>query len=340
MECVQFDPNTKKVSLNRIEVPQVREEDDVIVKVSYAGICGTDVHIIQGEFDCAERPFTLGHEFGGVVTAVGSQVKQFKVGDRVVVDPNRDCGQCTFCKKGQYHLCSRESINNTIGIFRNGGWAQYCKVPVKQCNPIPEDMPLLLAPLCEPLACVLHGWNRIGATSKDARIAILGAGIIGNLWAAVLSQFGYQHVTITEPNPTRRKITQAIGTGYEVTDPSEIKDRKFDLIIDCSGNGKAIEQAFQWLNHGATLCLFGVAPPHVNISISPFWVYRKELKILGVLVNPFTIVQSIDLVNSMKDKLDFKKLGIQMFQLKDFSNALKGLASGDISKAVFQIHPE
>lgn len=345
MEAVQFNPVSKTLSLEKLPIPSELNKDEVLVKVAYAGVCGTDLHVIQGEFPCKDTPVVLGHEFSGAVIAVGSEVKHVKVGDKVAVDPNSGCNVCDHCSGGNYHYCETGGINSTVGIYCNGGWAQYCKAPSSQVYKLPDNISVEQGALTEPLSCVSHGWDRIVPIPVGNKILIQGAGIIGNLWACVLHLQGHRKVVISEPQEARRNLLAKLDTGYDIINPVELKKRKetdpsygFDLIIDCSGFGPAIEYCLQLLNCGGKLCIFGVAPPETKISISPYHLYKQEISIIAVNINPFSFPKAIGLIESLGTRyLDYMKLGVKTYSLQQYNEAIQELKKGSIAKAIFKI---
>lgn len=346
MEAIQYDASSKQLALSQVEIPRVQHPDDVLIQVAYAGVCGTDLHIIAGEFACDKtRPITLGHEFSGVVKAIGAAVTVVKVGDKVSVDPNHGCGKCLHCLNGNVHFCEAGGLNSTVGIYRHGGWAQYCLVPEAQVHKLPHKISLQQGALCEPLSCLAHGWDRLSPMHVGQKILILGAGIIGNLWVVALHHQGHRNVTVSEPNKARLDLIKSAGTGFDLITPDELKqkataqsDYTFDLIIDCSGFAPAIEYAFSLLSKGGKLCIFGVAPPHAKISVSPFEMFQKEISIIGVIINPFTFPKALGLVEAMGDRyLSYSALGVKTFKLSQYAEAIKELKSGTIAKAMFEI---
>jgi len=346
MEAIQFSLKDKKLELVQKPIPKITDPHQILIKVAYSGICGTDLHIIEGEFPCnTERPFSLGHEFSGTAVEVGYEVTNIKKGDKIAVDPNNGCGICHFCHSGDPHYCKVGGINNTIGIFRDGGWAQYVLAPEAQVHKLPDSISLEQAALTEPISCLSHGWDRISPITIGQRILITGAGIIGNLWVAVLHLQGHRKVTVSEPNPVRRQLLQKLNTGFDCVTPEILKERQqkdpeylFDLVIDCSGYAPAIEHAFSLVNAGGKLCIFGVAPPAARISISPFEIYKKEVSIIGVNINPFSFPKSIGFLESLSSRyLNFENLGIKTFALKDYKKAMEDLKKGTIAKAVFKL---
>jgi len=217
MKALQCFALKGELTLETVPAPIVNQPDDVLIKVGYAGLCGTDLHIMSGEFAVVgDKKVTISHEFAGTIVDLGSEAsKKFKVGDRVGVDPNRPCHTCQFCVRGQVHFCQDGGCRDATGIFRDGGLAEMCCVPVEQVFLLPESVSLKSGALCEPLSCILHGWERLMAKSPvqpDSRILITGAGIIGNLWVTMFHFHGFRDVTVSEPAVGRRKITEKLGS--------------------------------------------------------------------------------------------------------------------------------
>ncbi|XP_025835585.1 D-arabinitol dehydrogenase 1-like [Agrilus planipennis] len=345
MQALEFDSKKKVLNITKKNIPEITDSHQVLVKVAYSGICGTDIHIIAGEFPCKDdSPVTMGHEFSGTVVKTGSDVTHVKVGDKVAVDPNNGCNVCYFCHSGSPHFCKIGGINNAVGIWRHGGWADYALVPDILVHLLPPTVSLKQGALSEPMSCVAHGWDRIAPVTVGQKILITGAGIIGNLWVIVLHLQGHRRVVVSEPNAQRRKIIEHLETGYECVAPEVLQERTkkdpnylFDVIIDCSGSPAAIQSGFGLLNYGGKFCLFGVAPPHATVSISPFQLYAKEVTLYPVLVNPLTFPKSLGLLEALGDRyIDYEKLGIKTFKLSQYKEALDELAKGKIGKAVFE----
>uniref|UniRef100_A0A1L8D703 Aldehyde reductase-7 n=1 Tax=Plutella xylostella TaxID=51655 RepID=A0A1L8D703_PLUXY len=140
MEALVFDLKTKVLKHEKKHpMPEIVKDDDVIVKVAYSGVCGTDLHIMAGEFPArSDRPFTLGHEFSGVVHAAGP-ASAFRAGQKVVVDPNRPCNLCNHCRRSKYQFCAARA---NIGVWVDGGWAQYCVVSSLHVFLLPDGVSL------------------------------------------------------------------------------------------------------------------------------------------------------------------------------------------------------
>ncbi|XP_049793796.1 uncharacterized protein LOC126203514 [Schistocerca nitens] len=344
MEALQFNSKTKTVSLIKKPVPPVKE-GWVLVKVAYSGVCGTDLHVFEGSFPCSDSPVIMGHEFSGTVTAVGSNVTHLKVGDRVAVDPNSGCDTCDACTGGQPHYCEIGGIYRNLGMMNDGGWAEYCLAPARQVYKLPDKITFEQGALVEPISCVSHGWDMLSPVPVGSHILIIGAGIIGNLWACILHVQGHRKVTVCEPMQDRRKIVENLGFGFQVITPDSLKKLKekdekfgFDVVIDCSGNGKAIEDAVWLLKCGGKLAIFGCAAPETRVSVSPYLLYKNEITIFAVKINPFSFPKALGFLESMGARyMDYEKLGVKVFSMKQHKEAFSELKKGLIAKAVFKI---
>ncbi len=238
--------------------------DEALIKVSHAGICGTDIHILTDEAPAAPV-VVLGHEFSGTVAAKGKNVGHLKPGERVCVDPNNYCGHCDYCRSGEVHFC----LNlEPVGVFRDGAWAEYCAAPVNQVYPLPHNVPTDWGALCEPLSCILHGWDRLQPISPDSRILILGGGIIGILWGLILRQYRMNNLLFSEPLENRRKILAELN--FSAATPKEVaktfqEKQGFNVIIDCTGVPAAVEEGTR-----GRAAPSGRVPRHLEFGPPPF----------------------------------------------------------------------
>lgn len=159
----------------------------------------------------------MGHEFCGTIESIGNEVKKFKIGQKIIVDPNSGCNLCNDCHDGRYNMCLNGGSNSTIGMVRNGGWSTYCVVPQTQIYLLPESIDMAQAALTEPISCMVHGWEVLSPINVGQRVLVNGAGIIGLLWACSLHLHGLrQTVTICEPQEKRRHVVQNLGKDYQI----------------------------------------------------------------------------------------------------------------------------
>lgn len=343
MNALQINLDKHEVILVSTEVPKLVDETDVIVRIAYAGVCGTDLHIMEGKFP-AKNMVTLGHEMCGTVYNVSKKCDLLKVGDNVVVNPNRNCNLCVQCKRGKFNLC----VNNTaIGIVIDGGWAQYCRAPIYLVSKLPDTVPLELGVLCEPLSCIIHGLDVVGPIEIGSTIVILGAGIIGVLFSCLLHLLGHKDVYVSSPNVHRNKFIEQLNFGYKVSNWKGVEehskknpDWQIDVCIDCSGNASAMQEAVKYLRPGGKLCIFGVSSPDDRISISPFDLYKNELTVVGVAINTASSFErTIKILQSLNDRkyMTFEKIGIKAYPLDDYKQAFGELKKKTCSKVVFKV---
>ena len=328
MQVIEYQ-QSGRVKQRSLPIPKIHD-NDILVKVTFSGICGTDLHIISGEAPAADK-VVLGHEFSGIVTDIGSHVLKIKTGDRVAIDPNNYCGECYYCQKGQVHFC--QNIH-PIGIRHNGGWAEYCVVPESQVYILPKNTDAAWGALAEPLSCIVHGWDRIQPLNKENSVLLLGAGIIGILWRLVLKNAGIKNVFISEPNTSRREIVKKLG--FEGITPNDLTKHSggFDVIIDCSGNITAIEKCIGKLNPLGRFLFFGITPQHARISIQPFQIFEKELTLLGSAINPGTFGRALEVINEIQIPLD--SLGVVFYSLDEYNAALETARTGRATKVMFE----
>ncbi|NLV73422.1 MAG: zinc-dependent alcohol dehydrogenase family protein [Chloroflexi bacterium] len=287
----------------RIEPREVPEpgKGEVLVRVAACGICGTDRHILHGEFDVVP-PIIIGHEYSGEITAVGPDVTDFRVGERVAMDPNMPCGVCRPCQRGQVHLCDNLTA---LGVNYDGGFAEYSVVPTAQCYKLPEHVSLLEGSLAEPLACCLRGIQQAHIQPGD-RVAVIGGGAIGQILAQLARLTGAGKLVLSDLIEERRSMAEQLGYVDETVDPhtSDALLGWADVVLEAVGSVTTTQQALQWAAPGATIVWFGVTPPGDMAAIEPNLVFRKELTIRGARINPFTHTRAIAMLDSGRLNLE------------------------------------
>ena len=278
--------------------------DELLVRVEACGICGTDRHILHGEFP-SRPPVTIGHEFSGIVEAIGTAVTGFSLGDRVTGDPNISCGRCPQCAAGRVNLCRNLEA---IGIQRDGGMADYVIVPQKQAHALPADLHPHHGAFCEPLACCLHGVD-MAEIRTGSSVIVLGGGVIGMLTVQLARLAGATRVILSTRQEAKRRLAESLGA-TETVDPSatDIIDAiagpsglfpgGADVVIECAGVPETMAQATKLAKAGGTVVILGVMPQGSRIEIEPFDILFRELRVLGSFVNPFTQRRAADLIAS------------------------------------------
>ncbi len=301
--------------------------DDVVIRVGACGICGTDIHIIDGEFPPTVYPIVIGHEFGGDVVATGENVEAIKVGDRVGVDPTLNCGACYFCQRGMGNLCERW---NAVGVANHsGGFAEYVSVPERVVYPIPETMSMKAAALIEPVSCVVRGFHRLQPQTGETYL-IYGAGPMGLLNAQVARYNGASLVALIDINPSRlERAKNEFGFEHVATSLDELKDiapRGFDNVIEATGVTKVAEMAIDGVKRRGKLLLFGVCPPGEKASYDAFKIYNEEISILGTMAVLNSYGPAIDIIAS--GAIDVDRMVTDTFTLDEFPAALALVRSG------------
>lgn len=314
---------------------------DVLVKVAACGICGTDVHIWHGDKGSAEvtPPVVLGHELAGIVEAVGDKVSNQKVGEHVTVDPNRYCGKCRYCRTGKKQLC--ENLY-AVGVNRNGGFAEYCSVPEDQCYRLNDEIPLRYGAMAEPLACCLHGIDRVGIRTGDT-VLIVGGGAIGLMMLQLAHLRGASKVIVSEPVAMRREIALRLGADGVIDpihEPVAARVEELlghpgaDIIIECVGNTQAVKQAFEAAGRGTTVLLFSVPKPDTFHPLDLMDVYRKELTVMGSMINPDTHARATALINI--GRLRFDEIITHTFPVDKLAEGIRMQMSDESIKVIIE----
>lgn len=269
------------------------DRGEVLVRVRAAGICHTDVEILRGNYP-TRYPVVPGHEFAGVVESAGPGLAVSGwTGQRVVVDPNRPCRDCPACRAGLFNKCFHLK---TYGSSLDGGFQEFVAVSEECLLPVPPLLSFEEAALAEPLACVLHGLNRL-TVPPGVEVLIFGAGPIGLLMLAALRRqndgdgdadpsLSPPQVTMVDRQPARLEAAVRLGAAAAVlADDLRQKQKefaaRFSVVIDATGSPAVVETLPRYTRDRGTILLFGVCPPDVRINYSPYEVYYREITLLG-----------------------------------------------------------
>lgn len=280
--------------------------NDVLIKVMACGVCGTDVHIYEGDKGAADTnpPTVLGHEFSGIVEAVGEAVTEAKIGDRVCVDPNQLCGKCYYCRSGIGHFCE-----NMIGIGTTveGGFAQYCSVNESQVYHLTDSTTFEEGAMTEPVACCLHGIDLCEITPSST-VMVIGGGMIGLLMVQLARLAGAYRVILLEPVEGKREMGRKLGADLCIDPINQdvkvvLKEENIDrinVVIECAGLKQTIRQAIDLAGKYSVVMMFGLTKPDDEVSIKPFEIFQKEVVLKASFINPYTQQRALDLINSKK----------------------------------------
>ncbi len=302
----------------------------VKVKIMACGICGSDLHeyiagplLIPGDLQPpANReagPVVLGHEFSGEIVGVGQGVQRFKVGDRVTANPVLSCGECYYCKRGDYNTCHRSA---TVGFFRDGAFAEFVVLEERSLYQLPDSVTYDSGAFIEPLSVAVHAVNRSRMKIGDS-VAVLGAGPIGLLVTGVCLSAGASQVFAIEPLKVRRELAEKLAVSAAI-DPSEVDPRKaiaemtnglgVDIAFDCAGNQPAFDTAAKVTRRGGRICVAGISVKPIQVSFAVMLTREKEIIFSCGYIDEFTA--SIALLENKR--VDVESLISARSKLDDF----------------------
>jgi threonine dehydrogenase-like Zn-dependent dehydrogenase len=349
MLAAVFEGNGKLVIKERPK-PGIKNESDVLIKVTASGICGTDLHILQvPPAHPATEGCILGHEFTGEIVEVGNKALDLQVGDMVVVNPHPPCGLCRYCKMGRPDRCKNMYTPkypgnlNTMGIFSDGGMANYVVVPEHSLYKINSEILPRLASLAEPLACVVNATDKVKVQPGDTAV-ILGAGPIGLLFVLMFKASGVAKLIVSEPLSIRRKAAIECGATLTV-DPQnedlelivkEETDGGADVVVEAVG--PFINQALCLVRSSGKIIQFGhdeLARPEIHVGD----IVRHEISIFGAFgtyIGQYTFDRVVKIIES--GVLPLEKVISHCLSLSRINEGIELLRKGKAIKVI--IHPD
>lgn len=287
-----------KCSVQDIPVPEPAD-DEILIKVMAVGICGTDAHLYKGEYD-NPYPTIPGHEYSGIIEAVGKDVKYFKAGQRVAADPNIYCEACDNCKQNRQNFCLDYK---GLGLNVSGAFQQYMVINHRSVFDI-GDLDFTTAAMTEPLSCVIHGHDNARPAFRE-RVLIFGAGPIGLLHLQLCKRDGASSVTVIDLKQENLELAKKLGADFTVLSSPDLSDELkrisadgFNLIIDCTGVPDVIEKGLTYLADEGRFLIFGVCPEDSKVQISPYDIFNRELKIIGSFSLKKTFKAALDMLKS------------------------------------------
>lgn len=299
---------------------------ELLVRVEAAGICGSDRHMFRGEYPTA-LPVTLGHEFCGIVEALGAGAGRIPVGTRITADPNISCGHCPSCRMGRPNLCHNLVA---IGVFRDGGFAEHVVVPESQAFELPADVDPIRGAFSEPLACCLHGLD-VARIQPGMSVAVLGGGVIGMLMVQLVKLAGATTIVLSTRQRPRRDLAMKTGATHAIdpsagdpvvaiAGPTGIAPNGVDVVLECAGVPETFQQSIAVARRGGTVVIFGVMPKGRMVAVEPFDLLFRELRVEGAYLNPLTHARAAKMVADRV--LDLESLVSRRIPLRDVPQVL------------------
>lgn len=321
------------------------KEDEVLVKLEYVGICGSDMHYYEtgaiGDF-VVEPPFVLGHEPGGTVVEVGSKVTHLKVGDRVALEPGKTCGHCRYCREGKYNLCPDVVFFATPPV--DGVFQEYVAHEADLCFKLPDNVSTLEGALIEPLAVGFHAAIQ-GDAHLGQKAVVMGAGCIGLVSMMALKARGVQEVYVVDVMDKRLDKALELGATAVINGKKEDVVARLnqltggmgtDLAIDTAGSEFTVRQAIMAAAKGSTIVLVGYSRTG-EMNMPTDFILNKELTLKSVFRYRHIYPIAIEAVAS--GKVNLKGIVSNIFPLSDIQNAMDESIrnKADIVKSVIKI---
>ncbi len=339
MKAIVYD---KPGSFSLADVPTPAPgPDDVLIKVIVAGVCGTDLHLHDGEFG-PTYPLTPGHEICGEVVELGSAVTTLLIGDLVTFDNTGSCGHCEECRRAKPEYCTTILAQ---GVNAAGGFAEFVLASANRCFVV-NDLDPEVAVFTEPIACVVHGLDKLELT-PGAKVLLIGAGPTGLVLTQLLRASGAGYLVVAAP--TQAKLDIALERGADLivkidrTNPTaaydqlrEIAGTGFDYVVDATGVVKVLDEALALLRVGGTVFVYGMAAESAKWTIAPYDIFRRELTIKGSFAQQFAFDRALLALRT--GRVDTSGMVTHQFGLDQYAEALEAVASSHCIKAVIRPH--
>lgn len=327
--------------LKDVPVPTIRD-DEVLIQVRRAGVCGTDVHIHEWDDWARGRckpPFTVGHEFAGEVASVGSLVKDVKVGDRVTAEGHIVCGRCHLCRTGNGHVCPFTKI---IGVDRDGCFAEFIAMPATNVWHLDDNVSYEIGGIHDPMGnafhTALHGTELPGAT-----VLITGCGPIGIFAVGICRAAGASRIIASDVNPRRLELARAMGA-HDAVQPQDaaaaVKAATdglgVDVVLEMSGVPAAVHQALALVRVGGRVQILGIPSKPMELDLAKEIIF-KGITVYGVVGRRMyeTWIQMTQFLRS--GQFDPRPVITHRFPLEQHAEAIRAIKSGEAGKVVFEI---
>jgi 2-desacetyl-2-hydroxyethyl bacteriochlorophyllide A dehydrogenase len=321
----------KRIEIGETDVPRLGPVD-VLIKPKIAGICGSDVSLFTGHRIPNAYPLLLGHEVVGTVIAVGKGVSRITIGQRVIVEPNFTCGECSYCRGGRGNICPNKK---SLGVTISGCFAEQFVAPAEFVWPVPDAISDEDAVTIEPLAVSLHALWQSGAQIGDT-VAVIGCGATGMLLIQAAIAQGMRviaHDIFENKREMARQLGALVNPNQDVA--SLWKDRGVSTVFECAGASSTVELALNSVPRGGQVVLLGLSSS--NASFTPLKFVREEIRMSGSIIynHPTDFARTIALVE--KGTLLPKSIISHTFPLQETSHALQLASTGKHGKILLDI---
>jgi len=279
--------------------------DEVLIRVSTCGICGSDVHGYDGSSGRRIPPIVMGHEAAGTIASVGADVNGLAEGDRVTLDSTVYCGECAACRRGEINLCDiRQVLGVSCGDYRRAGaFAEFVVAPARIIHRLPETLSFSDAALLEAVAVALHAVSLV-PVAQGSTALVVGAGTIGLLLQQALRVAGCSRVFVTDVDPTRLKLSGELGATATLAAGAELGPQILqltdglgvDLAIEAVGNNATVNVAIDSVRKGGSVVLVGNISPEVTLPLQK--VVTRQIRLQGSCASAGEYPKAIELVSS------------------------------------------
>jgi D-arabinitol dehydrogenase (NADP+) len=324
MKAIVYDA-PRQFKYKEVPEPEI-QSDDVLVRIDACGLCGTDLHIHEGEF-APNFPLIPGHEFTGEIVALGGSVKGLRQKQRVVGNSNESCGKCFYCMRGDFLLC----LNlQAYGVTQDGGFAQFLRIKADRIFPI-GNLTSREAVMVEPSACAVHGMEVL-AMKPGSDVLLFGAGPTGQVLAQLLKLNGAGRLVVAAPPGPKLELAGRLAADEIVPIDRKNPDRHrnrlrelnptgFDYIVEATGSAFVCEDALQFVRRGGTLLVYGVYPETETVRFNPFDLFRREITIKGSFAQIDAFPRALAYLESGKIKVN--EIVTDEFALEDWPKVLE-----------------
>lgn len=311
-----------EIMFRQIPVPKAGE-GQILIRIRMIGICGSDIHVYHGKHPFTTYPVTQGHEVSGEIVALGQGVEGFRLGQKVTVEPQVFCGKCHPCTHGKYNLCEELKV---MGFQTTGVASTYFAVDASKVTPLPESLSFEEGAMIEPLAVAVHAVRRFGEV-EGKKVAVLGAGPIGNLVAQSAKALGADTVMVTDVSDYRLELAKRCGADVTVNTAREdfgqamvrcMGPDKADVIYDCAGSNVTMNQAIRCARKGSVIILVAVFADMATVDLAVLNDHELDLN-TTMMYRHEDYVTAIELVE--QGKVQLRPLMSRTFPFRQFKQA-------------------